>query len=39
MPRADYLVAVGDKFLLSTRFFTPPAYRGRRRKLVNKYAP
>jgi hypothetical protein len=34
----EHLFGVGDKVLLSTRYFTPPAYQRRRRKLASKYA-
>jgi hypothetical protein len=36
--RRDYQFGVGDSVLLSTRHFTPPAYRGRHRKLASKFA-
>jgi hypothetical protein len=36
--RVDHLFGVGDKVLLSTKYFTPPAYQGRKRKLASKYA-
>jgi hypothetical protein len=36
--RVEHFFGVGDKVLLSTRYFTPPAYQRRRRKLASKYA-
>jgi hypothetical protein len=33
-----HVFGVGDKVLLSTKHFTPPAYQGRKRKLAGKFA-
>jgi Chromo (CHRromatin Organisation MOdifier) domain len=34
----EHVFGVGDKVLLSTKHFTPPAYQGRQRKLAGKFA-
>jgi Chromo (CHRromatin Organisation MOdifier) domain len=36
--RIDHVFEVGDKVLLSTKHFTPPAYQGRKRNLASKFA-
>jgi Chromo (CHRromatin Organisation MOdifier) domain len=36
--RMGDVFGVGDKVLLSTKYFTPPAYQGRKMKLAGKFA-
>jgi hypothetical protein len=36
--RNDHAFGMGDKVLLSTNHFTPPAYKCRKRKLASKFA-
>jgi Chromo (CHRromatin Organisation MOdifier) domain len=36
--RMGHVFGVGDKMLLSTKHFTPPAYQGRKWKLAGKFA-